>query len=75
MDIVQKIILLIGAIIGVLCGLGIMTGLNEVRSGMHTEDPRKTEKGFTSIIVGGAFIITTGAVGAYVISLLAGIKF
>lgn len=75
MDIVTKIVTIIGAIIGVLAAVGIMLGVKDVRSGMQTDDPRKTDKGIEAIIVGGAFALIATGVGAYVIAQLSSIKF
>lgn len=75
MDIVTKIVTVIGGIVGVLAALGIMTGIKDVRSGMATDNPNKTDKGIESIIVGGVFAVITTGVAAYVIAQLGAIKF
>lgn len=75
MDIVTKIVSVIGGIVGVLAALGIITGVKDVRSGMATDDPRKTDKGIESIIVGGVFAAIVTAVVAYVLAQLGAIKF
>ena len=40
MDIVTKIITLIGGIIGLVSAVSIMFGVKEIRSGMSNDDPR-----------------------------------
>lgn len=75
MDIVTKIITLIGSIIGVASAVGIMIGINNVRGGMANDDSRQLDKGVTQIVTGGAIIIAVGGIVAYVILQLNKIVF
>ena len=59
MDIVTKIITLIGGI----------------RSGMSNDDPRTLDKGIEKVVVGGAVILAIGGVVAYVITQVGAIRF
>ena len=66
MDIVTKIITLIGGIIGLVSAVSIMFGVKEIRSGMSNDDPRTLDKGIEKVVVGGAVILAIGGVVAYV---------
>lgn len=75
MDLVSKIITLIGAVIGVGSAIGILIGVNEIRSGLSNEDPRTTDKGVMKVVLGGAIMIAVGGVVAYVLVQLNNIRF
>lgn len=75
MDLVIKIITLLGAVIGVGAAIGILIGVNEIRSGMSNDDHRSTDKGITKIVMGGAIMLAVGGIVAYVITQLNAVKF
>lgn len=75
MDIVFKIITLIGAIIGAAAAVGIMFGIKDIKNGMDGDDSRTLNKGVEKVIAGGAIIISIAGIAAYVISQLQAIKF
>lgn len=75
MDIVFKIITLIGAVIGAASAVGIMFGIKDIKNGMDGDDSRTLNKGVEKVIVGGAIIISIAGIAAYVISQLQAIKF
>lgn len=75
MDLVSRIITMIGGVIGVGAAIGILIGVNEIRSGLANEDPRSTDKGVMKIVIGGAIILAVGGVVAYVITQLNNIRF
>ncbi|HBI2075882.1 TPA: type III secretion system protein PrgF [Enterococcus faecalis] len=75
MDIITKIVTVIGGIIGILAAMGILTGVKNLRSGMANDESRMVDKGIEQIVVGGviAFIVT--GVVAYVIVKINAITF
>ena len=75
LDIVTKIITLIGGIIGLVSAVSIMFGVKEIRSGMSNDDPRTLDKGIEKVVVGGAVILAIGGVVAYVITQVGAIRF
>lgn len=75
MDMVTKIITLLGGIIGIASAVGIMIGVKDVRSGMANDDSRTLDKGIEKIVVGGAVILALGGIVAYVITQVNAIKF
>lgn len=75
MDLVTKIITLIGGVIGLSSAVGIMLGIKDVRSGMSTDDPRTLDKGIEKIVIGGAVIVALVGITAYVIAQANAIKF
>ncbi|WP_270939739.1 type III secretion system protein PrgF [Enterococcus faecalis] len=75
MDIVTKIITLIGGIIGLVSAVSVMFGVKEIRSGMSNDDPRTLDKGIEKVVVGGAVILAIGGVVAYVITQVGAIRF
>lgn len=75
MDIVTKIITLIGGIIGLVSAVSIMFGVKEIPSGMSNDDPRTLDKGIEKVVVGGAVILAIGGVVAYVITQVGAIRF
>jgi len=75
MDIVTKIITLIGGIIGVAAAIGMLLGVKDIRSGMSNEDPRTLDKGFQQLIVGGATILAIGGIVTYILIQVNAIQF
>jgi len=71
----EKIITLIGGIIGVAAALGIMFGVKDIKNGMDSDDSRMLNKGIEKVIGGGAIVISIAGIAAYVISQLNNIKF
>lgn len=69
-----KIVTVIGGVIGVLSAISILTGLKDIRSGMSTDDPRKTDKGIESVIIGGVFAAIVAGVVVYVIAQINAIQ-
>jgi hypothetical protein len=75
MDIVTKIITLIGGIIGVAAAIGMLLGVKDIRSGMSNEDPRTLDKGVQQLVVGGATILAIGGIVAYILVQVNAIQF
>lgn len=75
MDIVTKIVTVIGGIITVLGLVGTLMGVKDLRSGMANDNPNKTDKGIEGIIVGGVIALISGGVTAAIIVQLGAIKF
>lgn len=75
MDIVTKIVTIIGAIIAAVSGIGIMLGIKDIRSGMAHDDPKTLDKGVEKVVVGGVVAVIIGGVVLYVTGLLNAIKF
>ena len=75
MEIITKIVTVIGGIIGILAAMGILTGVKNLRSGLSNDESRLVDKGIEQIVVGGviAFIVT--GVVAYVIVKINAITF
>lgn len=67
MDIVIKIIILIGGIIGFVLVVSIMFGVKEICLGMLNDDLCMFDKGIEKVVVGGVVILVIGGVVVYVI--------
>lgn len=75
MDIVIKIVTVIGGIVGILSAMGILTGVKNLRSGMANDESRMVEKGIEQIVVGGVIAFIVGGVVVYVIAKINAITF
>lgn len=72
---VEKIITLIGGVIGVSSAVGVMMGISDIRSGMANDDARTTDKGIMKVVVGGVIMAAVGGIVLYIIVQLNAIKF
>jgi len=75
MDQVTKIITAIGAVIAVVCAVGIITSFNKFRSGMANDNSNETDKGVQGMIVNGIGIVAGSALAATAIMYLSKIQF
>lgn len=75
MDIVTKIVSVIGGIIGILAAMGILTGVKNLRSGLANDESRLVDKGIEQIVVGGVIAFIVGGVVVYVIAKINAITF
>ncbi|EFT47138.1 type III secretion system protein PrgF [Enterococcus faecalis] len=75
MDVVTKIVTLIGTVISVTSAIGILYGVKEIRSGMSNDDPRTLDKGIEKVVIGGAVILAVGGVVAYILVQIGAIRF
>lgn len=75
MDMITKIITLLGGIIGVVSSIGILIGVGEIRSGMANDDSRTLDKGIGKVIVGGVMVVAIIGIVAYIISQVNAITF
>ena len=75
MDMVTKIITLIGGIIGLSSAAGLILGIRDIRSGMAHDDPRTLDKGIQNIVVSGVVLTALGGIVAYVIIQAGKIQF
>lgn len=75
MDMITKIITLLGGIIGVVSSVGILIGVGEIRSGMANDDSRTLDKGIGKVIVGGVMVVAIIGIVAYIISQVNAITF
>lgn len=75
MDIVTKIVTLMGGVIGIASAIGILIGVKEIRSGMSNDDSRTLDKGVEKVVVGGAIILAVGGVVAYILVQIGSITF
>ncbi|EGO8595527.1 type III secretion system protein PrgF [Enterococcus faecalis] len=75
MDIVIKIVTVIGGIIGILAAMGILTGVKNLRSGLANDESRLVDKGIEQIVVGGVIAFIVGGVVVYVIAKINAITF
>ncbi|AOA04144.1 type III secretion system protein PrgF [Carnobacterium maltaromaticum] len=75
MDMIGKIVTLIGAIIAVSAAISLMFGIKDIRSGMADEDSRTLNKGIEKIVVGGATLVAIGGIVAFVLVQVNAITF
>lgn len=75
MDMVTKIVTVIGAVIGGASALSLMIGFNEFRRGLANDNPMDVDKGTMKMIMGGAMMIGAGVIAAYVVVQLNNIRF
>lgn len=75
MDMIGKIVTLIGAIIAVSAAISLMFGIKDIRSGMADEGSRTLNKGIEKIVVGGATLVAIGGIVAFVLVQVNAITF
>lgn len=75
MDMIGKIVTLIGGIIAVSAAISLMFGIKDIRSGMADEDSRTLNKGIEKIVVGGATLVAIGGIVAFVLVQVNAITF
>ena len=75
MDMLVKIVTLIGGVIAVSAAISLMFGIKDIRSGMADEDSRTLNKGIEKIVVGGATLVAIGGIVAFVLVQVNAITF
>lgn len=75
MDMISKIVTLLGGIIGVASAIGILIGINEIRSGLSNDDSRTLDKGIGKVVVGGVMLIAIAGIVTYILSQVNAITF
>ena len=75
MEIMTKIVTVIGGIIGILAAMGILTGVKNLRSGLSNDESRLVDKGIEQIVVGCIIAFIVGCFVVYVIAKINAITF
>lgn len=75
MDIVIKMIGVIGGIMTVIGLFSVLTGALNFFSGRKNENPQKMDSGIESMIMGGAMAAISGGITAAIIAAVGAIRF
>ncbi|GAK31328.1 hypothetical protein WOSG25_090250 [Weissella oryzae SG25] len=75
MDIVIKLIGVIGGVVTVLGLIGLLTGYQDFSSGRKNDNPSKMEQGINAMIFGGVQAAIAAGVVAAIVAALNNIKF
>lgn len=75
MDMISRIITLVGGIIGISSAVSLLFGIADIRSGMANEDSRTLDKGITKVVVGGAMMVAVVGIVAYILRQVSAITF
>ncbi|WP_157456812.1 type III secretion system protein PrgF [Carnobacterium maltaromaticum] len=75
MDMITKIVTLLGAIIGISSAVSVLFGISEIRSGLANDDSRTLDKGTTKVIVGGAMLVAIAGIVTYILTQVNSITF
>lgn len=75
MDMIGKIVTLIGGVIAISAAISLMFGVKDIRSGMADEDSRTLNKGIEKIVIGGATLAAIGGIVAFILTQVNAITF
>lgn len=75
MDVVIKVVGVVGGVITVGGLISVLLGWNEFRQGISNEDSRSSDKGSQKMVMGGATALITGGITTAIIVALNAIKF
>ncbi|MDF7637314.1 hypothetical protein PT274_03425 [Leuconostocaceae bacterium ESL0958] len=75
MDIVAKLIGVIGAVVVVVGLINVLIGLQKWYEGYKNDDPNKQDSGTKSMVLGGVIASISGGVVAGILGALNAIKF
>ncbi|CAI3285695.1 type III secretion system protein PrgF [Enterococcus cecorum] len=75
MEPLQKVLIIIGAIITISCGVGLVYSIYKLKNALETEDPRDLNKAISAVVVNGVIIGVCAGMIAYVNGLLSNIQF
>lgn len=75
MDMIAKIVTLLGGMIGIAAAIGILLGVKDIRSGMSNDDSRTLDKGIEKVVVGGVTAIALGGIVAYILAQVNAVSF
>lgn len=75
MDMLGKIVTLIGAVIAVSAAISLLFGVKDIRSGMADDDSRTLNKGIEKVVIGVATLVAIGGIVAYIMTQVNAITF
>lgn len=75
MDILTKLVTVVGAVFTIRGLFGVFTGAIDFFSGRKNENPQKMDNGIESMIMGGAMAAISAGIATSIIAAINAIKF
>lgn len=75
MDMLVKIVTLIGGVIAVSAAISLLFGIKDIRSGMADDDSRTLNKGIEKVVIGVATLAAIGGIVAFILVQVNAITF
>lgn len=75
MDMLGKIVTLIGGVIAVSAAISLLFGIKDIRSGMADDDSRTLNKGIEKVVIGVATLAAIGGIVTFILVQVNAITF
>ncbi len=75
MDMLGKIVTLIGGVIAVSAAISLLFGIKDIRSGMADDDSRTLNKGIEKVVIGLATLAAIGGIVTFILVQVNAITF